>query len=128
MKSIKAPRTSVSRSATSIPALLLLGALSGTALAATEIQEPCPEAAARDDVLRTFIAEDEKAPLVRTVDTTETTSSKHVADADDKSAPETEDADDAGTDSSSPAYTTRLPGVSANDMPGFRRHMYRTDI
>ena len=31
-------------------------------------------------------------------------------------------------DTSSPAYTTQLPGVSANDMPGFRRHMYRTDI
>ena len=130
MKSIKAPLTSVSRSAASIPALLLLGVFSGTALAATNIQEPCSEADARDDVLHAFIAEGDKAPLVRTVDATETTASTHVADADDKSAQDAEDADDAGqqTDSSTPAFTTRLPGVSASDMPGFRRHMYRTDI
>jgi hypothetical protein len=27
-----------------------------------------------------------------------------------------------------PQFTTKLPGVAANDMPRFRRHMFRTDI
>ncbi len=129
MKSIKAPRTNVSRSAGSIPALLLLGALSGTALAATDIQEPCPENQAGKDVLNAFIAEDTSAPLIRTVDAAEPAPATPVPDADDKTASDTEDSDPAATsDSSAPAFTTRLPGVSASDMPGFRQHMYRTDI
>jgi hypothetical protein len=127
VKSIKASRTSVSRSATSIPALLLLGTLSGTALAATDIQEPCPEAAAQEDVLQAFI--DAEAPLVRTVEASEPAAPTQSSDADSKSAHDSEEAVNApASDSSTPAYTTRLPGVSVNDMPGFRRHMYRTDI
>ena len=90
MKSIKAPRTSVSRSATSIPALLLLGTLSGTALAATEIQEPCPQAAAREDVLQAFI--DAEAPLVRTVEASEPAAPTQSSDADSKSARDSEEA------------------------------------
>ena len=129
MKTIKAPRTSVSRSATSIPALLLLGALSGTALAATDIQQPCPETAAKKDVLQAFIADDAEAPMVRTVEATRSATPAKGSKADAKSDLESEDASSTpATDSSTPAYTTRLPGVSANDMPGFRRHMYRTDI
>ncbi len=129
MKIIKAPRTSVSRSATSIPALLLLGALSGTALAATDIQQPCPETAAKKDVLQAFIADDAEAPMVRTVEATKSATPAKASKADAKSDLESEDASSTpATDSSTPAYTTRLPGVSANDMPGFRRHMYRTDI
>ncbi len=130
MKTVKAPRTSVSRSAVSIPALLLLGALSGTALAATDIQQPCPKAADRTDALETFIAhKDTTRPLVRTVDASEAATPVKVADS-DAERPEENEATKAtpATDSSEPAYTTRLPGVSANDMPGFRRHMYRTDI
>jgi hypothetical protein len=34
----------------------------------------------------------------------------------------------SSSDSSVPEFTTRLPSVSANDMPRFRRHMFRTDI
>ena len=126
MKTIKAPRTNVSRSVGSIPALLLLGALSGTALAATDIQEPCPDADARKEVLTAFIAEDTPAQLVRTVDAKEPAA---TPDADDTKSADSEESDSAAlSDSSVPAFTTRLPGVSASDMPGFRRHMYRTDI
>ena len=129
MKNIEASRTSVSRSATSIPALLLLGALSGTALAATDIQEPCPEAADQKDVLQAFIADGAEAPLVRTVEASEPAAATQSSEADSQSVRDSEEAvSTPASDSSTPAYTTRLPGVSANDMPGFRRHMYRTDI
>lgn len=127
MKSIKAPRTSVSRNAGSIPALLLLGALSGTAIAATDIQEPCPETASHKDVLRAF-ATDETGPRVRTIEASEAAVPAVVSDAEDTTSAEAEEQDDATPQDATPAYTTRLPGVSANDMPGFRRHMYRTDI
>jgi hypothetical protein len=82
-------------------------------------------------VLHTFIdGEDITAPLVRTIDATEaaapTAAAKAAADDD---ARDTDDAESTpAANMSTPAYTTRLPGVSANDMPGFRRHMYRTDI
>ena len=130
MKTAKASQTSVSRSAASIPALLLLGALSGSALAATDIHEPCHEAADSADVLHTFIAgNDISAPLLRTVDTAESAVPARAAEAADDDDSEADEADTApAADASTPAYTTRLPGVSANDMPGFRRHMYRTDI
>ncbi len=128
MKSIKARRTSVSRSVTGIPTLVLLGALSGTALAATDIQDPCPETQARSDALRALLAEEATAPIVRTVEATETATQTQVSEADDKASVDVEEAASDTADTSSPAYTTQLPGVSANDMPGFRRHMYRTDI
>ena len=130
MKTAKAPRTIVSRNAVSIPALVLLGALSGTALAATDIQKPCPKAADSADALQTFIAhKDTTAPLVRTVEATEAATPVKVSDNASERSDEIEDAKATpASDSSAPAYTTRLPGISANDMPGFRRHMYRTDI
>jgi hypothetical protein len=50
-------------------------------------------------------------------------------DAADEQAEETRaEAKSPVRDSAAPEFTTRLPGVSANDMPRFRRHMYRTDI
>jgi hypothetical protein len=129
VKNTKATRKITSPNAAGIPTLLLLGALSGTALAATDFQEPCPEADTRQDVLNAFIAEDAPAALVRTVDTTEPAPATPVSDADDETGPDTEETDNAATsESSAPAFTTSLPGVSVNDMPGFRRHMYRTDI
>lgn len=130
MKTVKAPRTSVSRSAASIPVLILLGTLSGTALAATDIQEPCPEAADSAGALRALIpGKDAAAPLIRTVDGAETAAPARATKSDADSASVRDQSDTtAATDASIPAYTTRLPGVSASDMPGFRRHMYRTDI
>jgi hypothetical protein len=130
VKTVKAPRTSVSRSAASIPVLILLGTLSGTALAATDIQEPCPEAADSAGALRALIpGKDAAAPLIRTVDGAETAAPARATKSDADSASVRDQSDTtAATDASIPAYTTRLPGVSASDMPGFRRHMYRTDI
>ena len=130
MNTAKAPRKSVSRNAASIPALVLLGALSGTALAATDIQEPCPEAAESANALHAFIAGDEHtAPLVRTVEATKPVAPAKVTETSTDEAVDSPEAEKTpATDSATPAYTTQLPGVSANDMPGFRRHMYRTDI
>lgn len=130
MKTVKAPQTSVCRSAASAPVLLVLGTLSGTALAATDFQEPCPETADSAETLHTFIDdEDFRAPLVRTIDATASAAPARVTEAADDDAGDADEAETTpATDTSTPAYTTRLPGVSANDMPGFRRHMYRTDI
>jgi Tfp pilus assembly protein FimV len=94
--------------------LLLLGAACGTALASTEIQSPCPETVAQTDVLQAIV-EDKSAPLSE-------------AAAKDKAQDTTEEVESPVSDTKAPEFTTRLPGVSANDMPGFRRHMFRTDI
>lgn len=94
--------------------LMLLGAACGTAVASTEIQAPCPELAAQTDVLHAVIKDDTAALTETAAEETQDT--------------ETEQAESPVTDAKTPEFTTRLPGVSANDMPGFRRHMFRTDI
>jgi len=114
VRTMKAPQKSVTWNAASIPVLLLLGTVSGTAVASTEIQAPCPETVSQTDVLHVII-EKETQPL------TETRSEEKASDAEDN-------AESPVSESSTPEFTTRLPGVSANDMPGFRRHMFRTDI
>lgn len=134
MKTLKAPRKRISRSAASIPALLMLVALSGSALAATEIHSPCPETASSSDVLHAFIARDAaESAAVQTVEATETISASPLTGGqDEKSAAKSNDvaaADDAEPkDAPLSKFTTSVPGVSVNDLPGFRRHMYRTDI
>ncbi|NIL93514.1 MAG: hypothetical protein GTO71_03505 [Woeseiaceae bacterium] len=133
MKTLQAPRTSIGRGAASFPALLMLVALSSSALAATEIQSPCPEAASSSDVLHAFIARDAaESAVVQTVEATETISSPAVAGGrDEQSAAESDDlaaADAELKDAPFRKFTTRLPDVSVNDLPGFRKHMYRTDI
>lgn len=133
MKTLKAPRKSLGRRAASIPALLILGSLSGTAIAATEIESPCPKAAQSSDVLHTFIERDAPAAVAQTIDSSETITARPLADsASEQPASENEDLSSANdSDTANPAiseYTSRLPAVSVNDLPGFRRHMYRTDI
>lgn len=121
MKHIKGPQTS-------IPLLLLLSGLSGTSLAATDIQEPCPEAGAATDALHAFIANDRSvSPVAQPVDALDHTSSA-LDSIEVKSDTESEPTEDTAEPESAPAYTTRFPGVSVNDLPQFRRHMYRTDI
>jgi len=134
VKTLQAPRTNSTRTAASIPALLLLSALSGTAIAATDIQAPCHDTASEVDNLRTLITTgtESLAPAIRTVEAHDAASpATTVIDA-EAVVNETDHANDSDAvstpDSASPTYTTRLPGVSANDMPGFRRHMFRTDI
>lgn len=134
MRTLKAPQTSVSWSATSIPALLLLGALSGSALASTEIQAPCPESDSHAEALHAILdSTDIPSPLVRTVDGSESVTPAPVADTGTESTIEENgsvpEADDSSLrDSKSLEFATRLPGISAKDMPHFRRHMFRTDI
>ena len=131
MKALKAPRHSIGRSAASLPALLVLGALSGSALAATEIQRPCPEGADSSDVLHAFIARDAiQSAEAQPAEARETLNPPPVADSNDETT--AAEADDLATletpesnDSTLPAFTTRVP---VNDLPGFRKHMYRTDI
>jgi len=131
---MKAPQKSVTWNAASIPALLLLGATCGSAIASTEIQAPCPESSSHSDVLHTILeADQDRAPLVRTVDGNESVSQAPRADAEtDRADSKINDGDQSVdspvSDVTGPAYTTRIPGVSANDMPRFRRHMFRTDI
>ena len=132
MRTLKAPQTSVTWSATSIPTLLLLGALSGSALASTEIPAPRPESDSHAEALHAILdGSDIQSPLVRTVDSSE--SVVPVADTGTESTIEengdvSEAEDPSLRDSSLPEFTTRLPSVSVNDMPRFRRHMFRTDI
>lgn len=132
MKRLQVPRKSLRESAASLPALAILAALSGSALAATDIEAPCPEASSSSDVLHSFIARDASAAIAQTIDATETITSKRLADnALSQSATDAEESavDDSETEeTANPALTSRLPGVSVNDLPGFRRHMYRTDI
>ncbi len=134
MRTLTAPQSSVTRSAASIPALLLLVALSGSALASTEIQVPCPESDVHADTLHAILEDtDIQSPMVRTVDASDSVTRAPLADTGTESSneetEETSEADDHSVrDSSLTEFTTRLPGVSANDMPRFRRHMFRTDI
>ena len=134
MKTLKATQKSANWSAASIPALLLLGATCGTAVASTEIQAPCPESVSHGDALHAILeTDDSRPPLVRTVDSSESASQAPLADADaDQAENKVDDTDRPAesplSDTTGPAFTTRIPGVSANDMPRFRRHMFRTDI
>jgi hypothetical protein len=134
VRTMTAPQTSVTWSATSIPTLLLLVALSSSALASTEIQAPCPESESHAEALHAILdSTDMPSPLVRTVDSIDSVTPAPVANTGTESTIEengdVSEADDPSlSDSSVPEFTTRLPGVSANDMPRFRRHMFRTDI
>ena len=94
--------------------LLLLGAACGTALASTEIQAPCPETVAQTDVLQVIVEED--------------STTLAEATAKEQEQETTEEVESPVSDSKVPEFTTRLPGVSAKDMLGFRRHLFRTDI
>ena len=115
MKTFKAPQKNVAWSAASIPALLLLGAICGSAVASTDI--PCPDSAKKiDDTLHAILASDDSDAAL--ADTS----------ADEKAEDTSETVESPVNESATPELTTRLPGVSANDMPRFRRHMFRTDI
>lgn len=133
MKTPKAPRSSFRRSATSVPALLALVTLSGTAIAATDIESPCRQATKSSDSLQAYIARGAAITAARTVETT--AASPTQPDGDDAADPSSSEAekraaaDEASAEKAAvPEFTSRLPGIAVNDLPGFRRHMYRTDI
>ena len=134
MKTLLAPRKTITRTSASLPSLLVLVALGGSALAATDIQAPCPETARSEQAFKAFLERDTTdSPAVQPADASETLGAGPLAERHEKESPPKPDeavtADDADvTDSAVPELTTRLPGVSVNDLPGFRKHMYRTDI
>ena len=134
MNKMKAPQKSVTWNAASIPVLLLLGAACGSAVASTEIQSPCPETTSQETALHTILESGDhpQTALVRTVEGNDTVSralrKDAGTDAGDKSDQVSEAVESPVSDSNVPEFTTQLPGVSANDMPRFRRHMFRTDI
>jgi hypothetical protein len=134
VKTLKAPQKSITWSTATMPALLLLGVACGSAVASTEIQTPCPEAASQSDALHAILGSDDaKAPLMRPVEGNDSVSRAPLADsgvdlADDEADSSHDTVDSTVSESPIPEYTSRLPGVSASDMPRFRRHMFRTDI
>ena len=134
MNKMKAPQKSVTWNAASIPVLLLLGAACGSAVASTEIQSPCPETTSQETALHAILenGDHSQAALVRTVEGNDTVSralrKDAGTDAGDKPDQVSEAVESPVSDSNVPEFTTQLPGVSANDMPRFRRHMFRTDI
>jgi hypothetical protein len=118
-------------SATGVASLLLLG----SALASTENQVPCPGLAEHAETALHAILDNANVtlPTVRTIESSEAVSPTPVADTTAKPADEareaTGDADQAAVGHEAiPEISARLPGVSANDLPRFRRHMFRTDI
>ncbi len=134
MYATPAPQIKANRSAASIPALVLLGALSGSALASTEIQTPCPDATTDAKTLHAILESNDVHPTsIRTVDASETATPAPIASIGAQTGIE-KNAESAIVEKSSvrnaplPQFTTKLPGVAANDMPRFRRHMFRTDI
>lgn len=120
MKTPKAPQTTAALRAARLPVLLLLGTFCGAASAATGIPDPCPESAEHTvselhDMLST---ESVVAPVADT----------EVEDVDSGDQETLVEAQEASSPLPGPEFTTRLPGVSASDMPRYRRHMFRTDI
>jgi len=101
-----------------ISALLLLGAWCCSALASTETVVPRQEMIPDTDTsLRGGLEEElTTSPTIRTVESSD--------EQDDDSNPD----DAAIRNTEIPDIATRLPGVSASDLPRFRRHMFRTDI
>ena len=134
MYTTRAQQIKASRSAASIPALLLLVALSGSTLASTDIQAPCPDSTSDAETLRAILESNNvRTSSMRTVEASETATPAPIAETGAQSGIE-EPEEGAVVEKASvrisplPQFTTKLPGVSANDLPRFRRHMFRTDI
>ncbi len=140
MTTRKAVETHAVLSTTGMTALMLLGAWCGSALASTEAQMPCPElskqelSAQSDAALQEILqADTAMSPFIRTIDSSDVVKPPALADAASEPTIDeldsTSDAEDVvSTISERPEITTRLPGVSASELPRFRRHMFRTDI
>jgi hypothetical protein len=118
-------------SATGALALLLLG----SALASTESPAPCLDLAKYAETSVHAILDNASvaSSTVHTTDSSEAVSPTPVADTTTRPADESPDAPvDADLTvighKAIPEISTRLPGVSASDLPRFRRHMFRTDI
>lgn len=120
MKTPKAPQTKAALRAAKLPALLLLGTLCGAASAATGIPDPCPDSPEHTvtELHDILVSDSVVAPVADT----------ETDDIDGTDKDTVVEAQEASTPLPGPEFTTRLPGVSASDMPRYRRHMFRTDI
>lgn len=120
MTTPKAPQNIATLRAARLPALLLLGTFCGAASAATGIPDPCPESAEHAvSELHDMLATDSVVAPVADTESEDVTSSDQetIVEAQESSNP-----------LPGPEFTTRLPGISASDLPRYRRHMFRTDI
>ena len=73
------------------------------------------------------------SPTIRTIDTSSPVTPPALADTVSKPAIDEHDSasdleDVVNTSSESPEIITRLPGISASELPRYRRQMFRTDI
>ncbi len=131
MNTRQAPQTYV---ALSIMAFLGLSAWCASALASSETQMPGPSLAAHSDArLSDILRGDVRVPSLRTLDSstiitlpalTDTRPETTELQGSDRESPE----EASRTITEIPSRVTRLPGVSAVDLPRFRRYMLRTDI
>lgn len=113
-----APQKYLALRSSGISALMLLAACCGSALASSDIPAPPPELVAHTDTSLHGILDEEAAPpALKTLDSSKTRG-ESKEDAEEVTLGDMEIADIA----------TRLPGVSATDLPRFRRQMFRTDI
>jgi len=127
----QAPQTYV---ALSIMAFLSLSAWCASALASSETQALSPLLAAHSDAsLPDILRGDPRVPTLRTLDSSTIVTQPALTDARQETT-ELQSSDHEAPDEASlliteiPDLTTRLPGVSAVDLPRFRRYMLRTDI
>jgi len=121
--------------ALSMTALFSLSAWCAAALASSEVQVPHSELIAHGDTssLHDILDENATSPTLQTLDSSDIVTLPSLADA---GAETTESATEESKASAKaslgntdmPDMATRLPGVSASDLPRFRRHMFRTDI
>jgi hypothetical protein len=127
----QAPRKTISLSLT---AILSLGLASVSAFAANETQVPCPQLAAHTDAALHEILDGDSSPnTLQTIDPTNIATLPALAEMNaeptDLAVNETDPSDEATIRNTEiPDIATRLPGVSSEDMPRFRRYMLRTDI
>lgn len=131
MNTRQAPQTYV---ALSIMAFLSLSAWCASALASSETQMPRPSLAAHGDArLSDILGGDVRVPGLHALDSSTITTLPALTDTrpettglqnSDREAP----AKASRPSTEIPSRATRLPGVSAVDLPRFRRYMLRTDI
>ena len=115
-------------------ALLGLSAWCASALAANDIQIPCPELVAHSDTsLPVVLDKDVRAPALQRLEAATIVTLPPLAEDADETDPlrtATEPSADESTlrNNEIPDLATRLPGISPSEALRFRRNMLRTDI
>ena len=126
-----APQTYV---AVTMTALLGVSAWCASALASNDVQAPSPELVAQTSAtLHDILDQEASSSRLRTLDSSDIVTLPALAEAAVKAKKSERDEGDATVETllrntEIPDIATRLPGVSATDLPRLRRHMFRTDI